>query len=252
MLPPLLCIHGAANAAWVWQFWRRHLGALGWQVHVIDLRGHGQSLPVDFSIVTMEDYAGDVDSVVAQMTAHYGVTPVLMGWSMGGLIAMMSAVRTPNIPALLLLEPSSPLEVAGRAEPEVIRSVPTAPIGPEYYGIYPDDFEKSRAVMPDLTEEEARLVLTNSAGAGESGFARRQRSRGISIPATMLPAPKLVIYGEAAVQTTPERTYKLAAYLTAQTLNAGAASHWGLVMSENTVQALAPRVDAWLRQILQL
>src|SRR5688500_16319178 len=66
--PSLLLIHGAANGAWVWDAWRRHLRELGWATNVLDLRGHGRSLPVDFSAVTMEDYLADVESVTAQIT----------------------------------------------------------------------------------------------------------------------------------------------------------------------------------------
>ena len=46
--PPILFIHGAANGAWVWQFWQREMRALGWDANVMDLRGHGLSMPADF------------------------------------------------------------------------------------------------------------------------------------------------------------------------------------------------------------
>ena len=111
----MLLIHGAANGAWVWQFWRRELRELGWDVNVLDLRGHGQSLPVDFSTVTMEDYVWDVESVMSQIKARQGKTPILAGWSMGGLVAMMYAAKHQDVPALVLFEPSAPVQVAGRA-----------------------------------------------------------------------------------------------------------------------------------------
>ena len=47
--PSLLLVHGAANGAWVWDAWRAALKALGWEVNVLDLRGHGRSLPVDMN-----------------------------------------------------------------------------------------------------------------------------------------------------------------------------------------------------------
>ncbi|MGE3985223.1 MAG: alpha/beta hydrolase, partial [Dehalococcoidia bacterium] len=88
-IPPVLFIHGAANGAWVWDAWRRQLSALGHQPIVIDLRGHGRSLPVDFSEITMDDYVHDVESVTTQVEARLGSHPVIAGWSMGGLIAML-------------------------------------------------------------------------------------------------------------------------------------------------------------------
>src|SRR5205823_6360165 len=114
-LPPLLFIHGAANASWVCEFWQREMQALGWNANVLDLRGHGLSMPVDFSTVTMEDYLGDIESVTPQIEASLGQHPVIVGWSMGGLVAMMYAARHPQTPALVLLEPSPPEQVQGKA-----------------------------------------------------------------------------------------------------------------------------------------
>ena len=55
--------------------------------HAIDLRGHGESGRLDLSHTSMQDYADDVHSVLTQMSQP----PVVMGWSMGGLVAMMVA-----------------------------------------------------------------------------------------------------------------------------------------------------------------
>src|SRR5262245_23646954 len=117
-LPALICVHGAASGAWVWDTWRKHLGALGWQVNVMDLRGHGRSLPVDLSETTMEDYLADLESVAPQIARATGSHPVVVGWSMGGLVALMYAARHADTPALVLLSPSAPLEVAGKASIE--------------------------------------------------------------------------------------------------------------------------------------
>src|SRR3990172_69799 len=67
--PSILLVHGAANGAWVWDAWRRHLGRLGWVVNVLDLRGHGRSLPIDLAQVTMEDYVADLSSVTRHIAA---------------------------------------------------------------------------------------------------------------------------------------------------------------------------------------
>ncbi len=247
----LLLIHGATNGAWVWDAWRRQLKALGWEVNVLDLRGHGRSLPVDLSTVTMEDYVWDVESVTRQIAAAQGRHPVVGGWSMGGLIAMMYAAAHPETPALLLFSPSPPLEVAGRAPIEEIRKTPSAPIGPEQYGIYPDDPEASRPALLDLSEEEARRVLANSAGALESGMARRQRKRGISVPPGSIRCPALVVYGEEDRQFSPAENRRLALYLAGESVSIVGAGHWGIVCGERAVAEAAPKVDGWLRRVLR-
>src|SRR5678815_3278104 len=91
--PSLLLVHGAANGAWVWDAWRAALKPLGWEVNVLDLRGHGRSMPTDMNEVTMELYLADLESVAGQIAAVQGKHPVVGGWSMGGLVSMMYAVK---------------------------------------------------------------------------------------------------------------------------------------------------------------
>lgn len=46
---PTILIHGAANSARVWTFWKRGLVACGWPTYAIDLCGHGDSSAMDLS-----------------------------------------------------------------------------------------------------------------------------------------------------------------------------------------------------------
>jgi pimeloyl-ACP methyl ester carboxylesterase len=45
--PPIICIHGSANAAAVWALWQQALAAHGWPTYALDLRGHGHSSAMD-------------------------------------------------------------------------------------------------------------------------------------------------------------------------------------------------------------
>lgn len=246
--PSLLFVHGAANGAWVWDLWRQHLRPFSWDTNVLDLRGHGRSLPVDFATVTMEDYVADLESVTTQMTASKGRHPVVVGWSMGGLVAMMHAARRDDVPALVLLSPSPPLEVQGRVSAAEVSKTPAEPFGPEFYGIYPSDVAASMPAMPDLTAEEARKVVANSAGALESGVARRQRQRGISVPAESVSCPVLVFAGENETGFTPEQNKRLAELYGGQCIVLPDASHWGIVYHSPTVADAAMKLDSWLRK----
>lgn len=247
-IPPILFIHGAANAAWVWAAWRKHLTALGHTPVVIDLRGHGRSLPVEWETMTMDSYLADIESVTPQISERLGAHPVIAGWSMGGLLAMMYASRHPETPALALFAPSPPLEVAGRGDPEAVRATPREAFGPELYGVFPDDPARSRAALFDLTDEEQAAVRSNSAGALESGFARRQRLRGISIPAGSISCPSLVIHGDQDSAIAPTRSEAVAAYLGAERIAVPGAGHWGPVFNDDLVRRLAQELDEWLRR----
>ena len=249
--PSILFIHGGITGAWIWDAWRAHLSPFGWEVNVLDLRGHGRSLPADMALITMDDYLADVASVAEQIAAARGAYPVLGGWAMGGLIAMLQAAREPRAPGLLLFAPSPPLEVAGRAEAEVVRQTPSGPFGAEVYGLYPDDLEASRQALHDLTDEEAAAVLEQVRGAEESGLARRQRRRGISLAAGAVSCPSLVVFGESDRSFAAELHRRLAIYLGGDALPVPQTGHWGIVCHEAGVASAASGVDAWLRRNLR-
>jgi len=245
--PSILLIHGGIASAWIWDLWREHLGNLGWEVNVLDLRGHGRSLPVDFSTITMEDYVADVASVTGQIAQAQGRFPIIGGWAMGGLVAMMHAAEQPDLPGLLLFAPSPPLEVAGRADPDVVRATPSGPFGPDVYGLHVDDPVASREALHDLTDDEARVVLERVRGAEESGMARRQRRRGVSVAPGAVRAPSLVVSGEDDTHFAPEQQRSLAIYLAGETISVPQTGHWGIVCHAEAVALAAPQVDNWLR-----
>ena len=247
--PSLLLVHGALTGAWVWDVWRSHLAALGWQVNVIDLRGHGRSLPIDLAAVTMEDYVADLASVAVQIERAQGVHPVVAGWSMGGLVAMMYAAQHPETPGLVLIEPSPLLETGGKTPIETVRRFAGEIVRPEQMGLYPDDPARSRRALFDLDEDELLDFLAKTKGAEESGLAFRQGLRGVSVPADALTCPTLVLYGDT--ETRPDiavQNRALAAHFGGEGLSVPGAGHWGIVCHAEAVEAAAPDVDRWLRR----
>jgi pimeloyl-ACP methyl ester carboxylesterase len=249
MYPSLILVHGAATGAWIWDAWRRHLQPLGWDVNVLDLRGHGRSLPADLGTVTMEDYLADLESVAGQIAAFKGAHPIVGGWGMGGLLALMYAASHPETPALLLFSPDQPVEIAGRASMEEQRRHPSAVLTPEAFGVHLDDLQRSRESL-GLSEDEARRFMVESAEAEESGLAHRQRLRGIGVALGAITSPALVIHGSEEDVLIRERSSTLASHLGGESLDVEGAGHWGVVYSEPAVAKTAGNIDAWLRRTL--
>lgn len=80
----MLLVHGAWHGAWCW---RHDFGAFfadhGFKVHMIDLRGHGDSEPQKaMRWNRISDYVDDVEKVVRNLDRP----PVVIGHSMGGFI----------------------------------------------------------------------------------------------------------------------------------------------------------------------
>jgi pimeloyl-ACP methyl ester carboxylesterase len=117
--PTLVLVHGAASSAGAWRFWRERLEAEGYPTRALDLRGHGWAPCADLERVSMGDY-------VAAVVGGVPRPPVLVGWSMGGLLALMYGAVAATL-GVLALGPSTPgplLERPASRAPE-FRAPPT-------------------------------------------------------------------------------------------------------------------------------
>lgn len=228
--PPVVLVHGAANSAAVWTLWQRELAERGWPSYAIDLRGHGQSDPIDLSSTAMQDYADDVRSVIGDLSR----TPIVMGWSMGGLVALMTTAAG-DASACVALAPSLPSRTRD----------PSAPLRPgtfaaEFYGINSDDPDDQGATMPDLDRDE-RIIALSSLGP-ESQLARDDRKAGIVIES--MPCPLLIVTGSDDRIWPPSKYDGL--WLPAERIDVEGASHWGLVLSRRALAVAVPAVEGWL------
>ena len=226
--PPVLLIHGAANSSSAWKFWQKALARRGWSSYAIDLRGHGKSGgSVDGAL--MSDYVDDVTEVASGLSAK----PVVMGWSMGGLVALMAAAGG-RARACVALSPTPPA-----AERDMSVEIRRGVYGSEEYGIRSDDPAK-QPVMRDLDEEERTVALGSL--AQESRSARDERKAGVVI--SSMPCPLLLVTGSQ------DRVFPRSEYaemgLGAEHLEAEGASHWGLVVNRRVLPGLARSVTEWL------
>jgi pimeloyl-ACP methyl ester carboxylesterase len=121
--PPLLFIHGAWHGAWCWQeHWMPDAAARGWRTYAVSLRGHGGSeRPARFDLATIRHYEHDVLQAITRLPAP----PVLIGHSMGGLVAQGVLERYRSAPAGVLLA-SVPPGHGGEVLPSLSRHDPKA------------------------------------------------------------------------------------------------------------------------------
>jgi pimeloyl-ACP methyl ester carboxylesterase len=163
---------------------------------------------LDVASASMDDYAAAIAGAAADAPRPLG----LVGWSLGGLAAMMAAPRV-RPDRLVLLEPSAPAELQG-TDPAV--RLGHGLLDPEAtYGAFPPGIR----ARPD------------------SQLARAERKRGISVPS--LPRPTLVVHGDALPE---ERGAALAAYYDVDSLHVPGADHWDLVLDPE----IRRRVVGWL------
>lgn len=116
--PPLLFVHGGYCDAWCWDpHFLPWFANRGHAAYALSLRGHGESAGRELMwMAGLDDYAGDVERVAAQLPEP----PVLVGHSMGAAIVERLVAAGPVRAAALLapIPPTGLLPVAARLAAE--------------------------------------------------------------------------------------------------------------------------------------
>ena len=107
---PLLFVHGAFVSAWCWaEHFLPWFAARGWDARAVSLRGHGASAGRgSLDNASLDDYVEDV----VQVARELGEPPVLIGHSMGAIVAQRAARRA-GACAMALLAPVPPHGLGG-------------------------------------------------------------------------------------------------------------------------------------------
>jgi pimeloyl-ACP methyl ester carboxylesterase len=114
---PVVMIHGAFCGGGVFADWRKPFEAEGYRVYTPTLRYHdcGENPPRELGTTSLLDYADDLEALIDDLESP----PILVGHSMGGLLAQMLAARRP-VRALVLLAPSAPWGVMPSTPFEIV------------------------------------------------------------------------------------------------------------------------------------
>src|SRR5476649_2665109 len=97
--PPVVMIHGAFAGPWVWEGFAAKFHDAGYKTHAPCLRHHegDKKPPASLGQTSLADYAGDLEEFLESLEAP----PIVVGHSMGGLLAQMLAARC-DVRALIL------------------------------------------------------------------------------------------------------------------------------------------------------
>ena len=210
--PKVIMVHGGFCGGWAFDAFRAPFEAAGHACLAPDLRGHGTGSR-SVAGVSMSDFARDIADLIAAEPAP----PVLIGHSMGGLVAMMAAARA-RVSGLILLAPSPPWGVAGGSLEEAASALSLHALGPFWLQAIEPDYASARLYSLDRLETEARRKTFNSMTA-ESGRALWETLNWwidpfmttsvavdrIKAPALVMVGAKDMIHPPATVRQTAER-----------------------------------------------
>ena len=165
MKPPILFIHGAFTRAGRWKSWLSYFRAAGFTCAAPSLPAHDPPDIVQLRRLTFDDY---VDAMVA-VHASFDTPPVIIGSSMGGLVAQHVAARTKSA-GLVLISSAPPWRGGGklRALPYAIPYAVPVTAG---WALRGNKQAALKLVLHDLAPEEQDFFL--AIFADESGKAYR-------------------------------------------------------------------------------
>lgn len=240
--------HGAFCGGWAFERFRGPFEAAGFTVLAPDLRGHGAAEGAGRVIgVSMGDYARDV----AALCDAQGTPPVLIGHSLGGLVAQLAARRT-KLAALVLLAPSPPWGVAGSSLEEAITAFGLQMLGAFAGGAVDPDRELMRRYsLSRMPPDEREAVVARM--HAESALALSQTLNWwldpfmtTSVGPGALPCPTLALVGAEDLVHPPATVAQTAERIGAAFEVIRGMSHW--LVGEPGWDAVAERVLRFLRE----
>jgi len=249
----LFMIHGMWGAGWNWDLYRGFFEARGYSCVAPTLRYHDMN-PRDepdprLGTTSLQDYARDLEAEIRRLDDK----PVLMGHSMGGLLAQILGSRG-LAGALVLLTPASPSGVLALA-PSVLKSFSSVllkwgfwrsphrlPFEAAVYAMY--------HLLPSCEQKAVydRLVYESGRAAAEIGFWPFDLRKASEVEEAKISCPVLVVAG-AEDRITPASVVRKVARkygaVSSYKEFAGQA-HW--VLGQPGWEQIAEYVAGWLEQ----
>jgi pimeloyl-ACP methyl ester carboxylesterase len=242
--PPVIMVHGAFCGGWAFEAFRQPFEAAGHVCLTPDLRAHGAGSERSAAAgVSMSDYAADIAALVKRQDQ----APILIGHSMGGLVAQMAAARAP-VRALIVLAPSPPWGIAGGSLEEAASATSLYALGPFWLQAIDPDYAAARLYSLDrLSRADRKAVFARM--VPESGramwetlnwwldpFMTTQVGR-IAAPSLALSGGRDLIHPSFTVRQTAER-------IGAKCRDFAEMSHW--LIAEPGWESVAAACLDWL------
>lgn len=256
MTRSIVMIHGMWGGSWYWENFRRFFERKGYQCYIPTLRHHDidpKDKPApELGTTSLLDYAQDLEEYIRSLDDK----PLLMGHSMGGLLAQILAAR--GIAAgLVLLTPASPSGINALTY-SVLRS---------FWGILtkwgfwrnPNRISFGASVysmlhlLPEMDQKSAyeRFVYEAGRAAFEIGFWYLDPRGAAKVDETKVTCPVLVI-GSAQDRITPASVVRKVAkkYEAVSTYKEFAEhAHW--IIGEPGWEKVAEYISDWINQTVE-
>lgn len=252
----ILMIHGMWAGGWYWKNYNKFFTARGYQCLTPTLRYH-EAQPDDpphpnLATTGILDYVSDLKEIVQNLKT----IPILMGHSMGALLAQILATQV-ECKALVLIAPAAPRGIFSM-KLSVIRTFWSCfnqwsfwlkPIRPTFKEIAYGAFQ----LMP--YEEQKRMhdqfIFESGKAASEIGFAAFDKNKASAVDETRITCPTLILAGSQdriIPLNTVKKIYKKYQHIAKLKIYEDHA-HW--LLGEAGWQQIAGDIDNWLQENLK-
>lgn len=237
--PPVLMVHGMMGGAWQFAGLQRALAGAGHRTLALNYRGHHGSRPVPaLARVGVRDYARDA----LAGCEHLGGRPVVVGQSMGGLVALLLA-EAGAVAAAVLVCSLPPRGVLWRTRH------PAYTLRPLVDAVRGRPLRPRRADLGDLVlnglDGDARELAFRRQVPESSRAFLQIAAGGIAVDRRLVTCPVLSVSAGRDALVTPGVGRRLAARYRADHLHLHHAAHYALVC-EPAAPALHRAIAGWI------
>ena len=237
MRSPILLVHGAFGQAANFEPWLHYFRNAGYPSKAVSLPGHGPSDEAVLRRLTLADCL----AAIGEVAAKFDRPPVVVGHSMGGLLAMMLAAEAECAGLVTIAAPAPhrlPAQYSGfrYAVPHIGRILAGLPVRPIPEAI-------RALVTHDLSPAESEDVIAQT--GMESGRVLRQLAfADTEIALETIRCPVLCLSGGGDRVVPRTAGYRIAAATIAEHIVFPGHGHW--LIAASLVGKVAAAVKDWL------
>ncbi len=247
-LPPVLLVHGICVSTWCFEHFLKGFAAHGFPTYAVPLSGREGGRPGDLGKLTIGDFADDVRDALVWIAHEHGQRPILLGHSMGGLIAQKVAAEN-EVAALVLISPAPPRGIPlinPRLWISQLRALP--------------QILRGKAIVADMREMDSvalnhipvdQRVALHPQFVPDSSRAARELSLGaIVVDENRIRCPVLCVTGADDRLVPPAVTGRVAARYHAAVWTY--ADHGHFIVMEPGVEKVIADLAQWLEHVVRM